>query len=322
MKKVIFKIFYLFALSILIISCEKDEGIFEYEDIKILELSRKTTIVHKSIDTAEGVIPTNTQSDILSIIAYEGPVRIDIQNRKRIPFVGTNIIFETNLTQFSWQASGSLEIIGDATTNRIRCRRNNLGPGAITLVTSSFSTARLEFDQAPDYARCPDDTDTLILAGDRVVQVRNYTEGFTYEWKVSNGSSTFNDTGRSITLPTGSSTVILTVLNKFNNTAPISICPEVKRTQSFTFTDPPACPSYAHSSIRIDEGRRTAFAKNYDSNFTYKWTVVKGNKTYYGSGRSINVGVGSIKVTLTVSKAGCTSQTRTKIDYIDVCPRC
>ncbi|GAA4276725.1 hypothetical protein GCM10022259_14490 [Aquimarina mytili] len=215
---------------------------------------------------------------------------------KRIPFVGSVVIVETNESNFTWYTEGSFKILGDPNARRVRVQRNSLEEGAIGLITSSLDYAQINFCKAPPYAQCPDNTDTLMLAGsNRIVQVRNFTEGFTYEWKVINSGNTINATGRRITLPKGSSTVTLTVLNKINNTIPISICLKVTRTQNFTFNDPPPCPLKNNSFIRIDEGSRTDYAQNHNNSFTYTWTVVKENNTYHGTGRSINVGVGSIK---------------------------
>ncbi|GAA4279229.1 hypothetical protein [Aquimarina mytili] len=324
MRKTIFRTISVVLFSILISSCEKNDnqGI-DTTNQELTEITSKVYMGEELDNIEEGLVGINASNNLFGIVGYEGPVIIDFQAGKTIPFVESVVIAETNESNFRWYTEGSFKILGDPNSRRVRVQRTGLEEGTIGLITSSLNYAEIYFHEAPSYARCPDNTDTLMqVDANRVVQVLNYTEGFTYEWKVINDDNTINAAGRSITIPKGSSTVTLSVLNKINNTIPISICPEVTRTQNFTFNDPPPCPLNSNSFIRIDVAGRTAYAKNYDSSFTYTWTVVKRNNTYHGTGRSINVGVGSVKVTLTVSKTGCANQTTTVYDYIDVCPRC
>ncbi|WP_074410080.1 hypothetical protein [Aquimarina megaterium] len=86
-------------------------------------------------------------------------------------------------------------------------------------------------------------------------------------------------------------------------------------------TDPTApCPTSEHTKMKRT-GRRTLYAENYKGYYAYKWTIVNRGNTYYETGRTITLRIGSSDVTLTVSKKDCATQTSVRKNFfIDANP--
>lgn len=75
---------------------------------------------------------------------------------------------------------------------------------------------------------------------------------------------------------------------------------------------PYPCPTETHT--KMSEGfSQFINALNYKEHHTYHWKVVNNGSTYYGSGRNVKLnGFGTFMVTLSVSRPGCITETRTQ----------